>query len=158
MVKHLLAAFFAVMVVALTGCAIAPSQSGQFGTVPVEATSFTVYQCSATKETFVHYQPQLGSLQLLPFGATVIDTGANWVATYPNGKVETPQLFKDLLGKIDGAVDVTTGTRYYRIKGFNAKAPTFSYSTVSPLTGDGEGMTFLQCTVAPEPGEPLTTK
>lgn len=133
----------------LAGCQLAPTSTGQFGTVPVESQSFVAYQCSATKEAFTHFTPQLGALQLLPFSATVIDTGSNWVATYPGGKVESPQLYKDLLGKIDGAVDLTTGTRYYRIKPRDAKAPVFSTSTVNPMTGDGVGMTFLQCSVFP---------
>lgn len=137
------------MVTWLAGCTLAPTQNGQFGTVPVDATNFTVYQCSATKETFSKFQPQLGSLQLQPYAAMVIDGGSNWVATYPGGKVESPQLYKDLLGKIDGAVDLTTGQRYYKIRAMGAKAPVFSTSTVNPNTGDGEGMTFLQCTLAP---------
>lgn len=144
------------MVTWLAGCALAPTQNGQFGTVPVDATDITIYQCSATKESFTKYQPELGSLQLMPFAATVIDGGANWVATYPGGKVTSPQLYKDLLGKIDGAVDLTTGQRFYKIRALGAKAPIFSTSTVDPLTGTGNGMTFLQCTLAPEPGEILT--
>ncbi|ANZ48736.1 hypothetical protein BIZ83_gp117 [Erwinia phage vB_EamM_ChrisDB] len=144
-----------VMSTLLAGCAIAPNQSGQFGTVPVEATSFTIYQCSATKENFTRFQPQLGSLQLQPYSATVIDNGAGWVATYPDGKVESPQLYKDLLGKIDGAVDLSTGARYYRIHALGARAPVFSTSTVNPNTGDGIGMTFLQCVLAPDSGESL---
>ncbi|QVW55788.1 hypothetical protein pEaSNUABM9_00207 [Erwinia phage pEa_SNUABM_9] len=155
MLKRLMLLVTVVMATLLAGCAIAPNQSGQFGTVPVEATSFTIYQCSATKETFTHFQPQLGSLQLQPYSATVIDNGAGWVATYPGGKVESPQLYKDLLGKIDGAIDLTTGARYYRIHARDAKAPVFSTSTVSATTGDGEGMTFLQCVLAPDPGESL---
>jgi len=154
MVKYL----FAVLASALlAGCAMAPNQAGQFGTVPVEtAETFAVYQCSATQETFAHFQPQLGKLQLLPFAATVIDNGSTWVATFPGGKVESPQLYKDLLGKIDGAVDVTTGIRYYRIRGVNAKAPTYSYSSVDGRTGEGTGMTFLQCTPTPTP--PMLSK
>lgn len=157
MMKYLVAALLAVL---LSGCAMAPNASGQFGTVPVEtASTFAVYQCSATKESFSHFQPQLGKLQLLPFAATVVDNGSTWAATFPGGKIESPQLYKDLLGKIDGAVDMTTGIRYYRIRGLNAKAPTFSFSTVNPVSGDGEGMTFLQCTEAP-PAQPtpLVTK
>ncbi|QVW28677.1 hypothetical protein pEaSNUABM8_00180 [Erwinia phage pEa_SNUABM_8] len=154
MLKRLMLLVTVVMATLLAGCAIAPNQSGQFGTVPVEATSFTIYQCSATKETFTHFQPQLGSLQLQPYSATVIDNGAGWVATYPGGKVESPQLYKDLLGKIDGAIDLTDGARYYRIKGRD-KPPVFSTSTVDATTGNGTGMTFLQCVLAPDPGEPL---
>ena len=150
MLKSLKLLVGVLMITWLAGCAIAPTQNGQFGTVPVDATDITIYQCSATKESFTKYQPELGSLQLMPFVATVIDGGANWVATYPGGKVESPQLYKDLLGKIDGAIDLTTGARYYKIKARDAKAPVYSTSTVNSMTGNGEGMTFLQCTLVPE--------
>lgn len=150
MFKKICMAGLMMMALILSGCALQSSTAGQFGTVPVEAKAFTVYQCTAAKESFVHYQPQVGKLQLMPFSATVTDNGATWHASYPEGSVQSPQLFKDLLGKIDGSVDAT-GERYYRIHLLPSKAPSYSYSTVDPLTGDGEGMTFFNCGVTPEP-------
>ncbi|ANZ49246.1 hypothetical protein HUXLEY_164 [Erwinia phage vB_EamM_Huxley] len=141
---------FVALIMLAAGCAMAPNTTDQFGTIPVAATEFTVYQCSAAKETFVKYQPQLGKLELMPFSVTVVDNGATWHASYPGGDVQTPQLYKDLLGKIDGSVDLFTGTRYYRLHGSQGKNATYSYSTVDPTTGNGEGMTFLQCATSPD--------
>lgn len=156
MFKYMMAMLFVIF--GLSGCALSPTPSGAFGTVPATSTSLTIYQCSAAKETFVHFQPQLGQVELLPFSTTVIDGGSNWIATYPDGKVQTPPLYKDLLGKIDGAVDMTTGTRYYKVKGLNAAlTPTYSYSSVDPLTGTGSGMTFFRCELAPTPEDTATT-
>ncbi|QVW56303.1 hypothetical protein pEaSNUABM6_00167 [Erwinia phage pEa_SNUABM_6] len=146
---------FAMMIIAcvmlLSGCALAPNTTGQFGTIPVAATDFTVYQCSAAKETFVKYQPQIGKLELLPFSATVVDNGATWHASYPGGGIQSPQLYKDLLGKIDGSIELLTGTRYYRLHGSQGKNATYSYSNVDPATGNGEGMTFFQCVTEGQP-------
>ncbi|QQO90649.1 hypothetical protein pEaSNUABM42_00165 [Erwinia phage pEa_SNUABM_42] len=142
---------FVALIMLVAGCAMAPNPTGQFGTIPVAATEFTVYQCSAAKETFVKYQPQIGKLELMPFSVTVVDNGATWHASYPSGDVQSPQLFKDLLGKIDGSVDPLTGTRYYRLHGSQGKNATYSYSTVDPSTGNGEGMTFFQCVTEGQP-------
>ena len=149
MLKKMCMAGLMLMAFVLSGCALQSSPTGQFGTVPVAAKDFTVYQCTAAKETFVHYQPQIGKLQLLPFSASITENGATWHASYPGGDIQSPQMYKDLLGKIDGSVDAN-GVRYYRVHLLPNKAPTFSYSTVNPITGDGEGMTFFQCSVAPE--------
>jgi len=126
----------------LGGCALS-TVNGQFSTVPVPATDFQTYTCTGAQETFVAWKPDLTQVKLYPVAVTVIDNGSNWVATFDGGKVESPQLYKDLLGKIDGNVDLLTGTRYYRL---NTTPPTYSYSNVD-ASGNGTGATFFRCQV-----------
>ncbi|ECE0087253.1 hypothetical protein SI71_16660 [Salmonella enterica subsp. enterica] len=54
-------------------------------------------------------------------------------------------MFKDVVGKIDGNVNTTTGERYYRINKTANDSPTYSFSDVNPHTGEGKGMTFFRC-------------
>ncbi|ANZ49525.1 hypothetical protein WELLINGTON_172 [Erwinia phage Wellington] len=135
-----IAAFFVAML--LGGCALTTT-NGQFSTAPVAPTDFVTYTCTGAQETFVNWRPDVAQVKLYPVAVTVIDNGSNWVATFPGGKVESPQLYKDLLGKVDGSVDLLQGTRYYRL---NTTPPTYSYSTVD-MSGNGSGATFFRCQV-----------
>ncbi|QXO09603.1 hypothetical protein pEaSNUABM11_00179 [Erwinia phage pEa_SNUABM_11] len=136
--------FICAFLVTLTlgGCALT-NVNGAFTAVPVPAGDIQTYTCTGAQETFVNWQPQLASTKLYPVAVTVIDNGSNWVATFDGGKIESPQLYKDLLGKIDGSVDLLQGTRYYRLK---TTPPTYSYSTVD-ASGNGTGATFFRCQV-----------
>ncbi|AWN08856.1 hypothetical protein MLDJOKPK_00284 [Salmonella phage SPAsTU] len=153
--KHLLFVFAFISL--LTGCAMAPDSKGQFSTVPVTNHDMVIYTCTGANETFSDFRPELSNLQLLPRAVTVIDVGANWVATWKGNKLESPQLYKDLLGKVDGNIDPITGQRFYRLNAVLSGSPTFSYSTVNPTTGSGKGMTFFRCTIGSidEPATPM---
>ncbi len=141
----------------LASCALQPTANGQFSTVPVESHDMVIYTCMGVEQDFTNYKPVVSSTNLMLGSVTVIDTGANWVATWPNGKIESPQLYKDLLGKVNGNIDPITGQRYYRVNGLLSKTPTFAYSTLEYKTGDGKGITFFHCKegVAPDTGTML---
>jgi hypothetical protein len=126
----------------LGGCALT-TVNGAFTAVPVPAGDLQTYTCTGAQETFEGWAPSLAQTKLYPVAVTVIDNGSNWVATFDGGKIESPQLYKDLLGKIDGNVDLLTGTRYYRL---NTTPPTFSYSNVD-VNGNGTGATFFRCQI-----------
>ncbi|QVW55318.1 hypothetical protein pEaSNUABM29_00278 [Erwinia phage pEa_SNUABM_29] len=153
--KHLLFVFAFISL--LSGCAMAPDDQGQFSTVPVTNHDMVIYTCTGANESFSDYRPVLNNLQLLPRAVTIMDVGANWVATWEGGKLESPQLYKDMLGKIDGNINTQSGQRFYRINGVLTATPTFSYSDVNPLTGTGKGMTFFRCTQGPvdQPSTPM---
>lgn len=65
--------------------------------------------------------------------------GCKLVATWDGGKLESPMMFKDVVGKIDGNVNTTTGERYYRINKTANDSPTYSFSDVNPHTGKVKG-------------------
>lgn len=130
--------------------------NGVLSTKPAESHSFVVYTCSSVATEFKHFKPVPGHLEIIPGAVTVLDGGSTWVATSPTGKTESPLLFKDLLGKLDANVNLLTGERYYRV---NTTPPSYSYSNVNPVSGDGVGKTFFMCsqgTAAPEPSSMLS--
>lgn len=129
----------------LTGCVQSPSNIGQFSSTPVKNHDLVIYTCTGTQEKFIDYRPVLDNLQKMPRSVTVLDVGASWVATWDGGKLESPKMFKDVIGKIDGNVNTATGERYYRINKTVNDGPTYSFSDVNPHTGEGKGMTFFRC-------------
>ncbi|ANZ48187.1 hypothetical protein ASESINO_174 [Erwinia phage vB_EamM_Asesino] len=147
MTKHLMCVL--AFIVMLSGCAMKANDNGQFSTVPVTNHDMVIYTCTGVETQFVDYRPVVTSIAVMPRAVTVMDVGANWVATWEGGKLEAPQLYKDLLGKIDGNIDTVSGKRFYRTNGLLTGSPSFDYSTVNPLTGNGSGMTFFRCTVGP---------
>ncbi|ECF2860915.1 hypothetical protein E2G70_11045 [Salmonella enterica subsp. enterica serovar Agona] len=132
-------------VMTLASCAIQPNAEGQFSTVPVDQHDMVIYTCTGASQEFVDFKPVPSSLKLMPLSVLVMDTGANWVASWNEGKIESPQLYKDLLGKVDGNLNVVTGERYYRVNGLLSKTPTFAYSSINYKTGEGKGVTFFRC-------------
>ena len=129
----------------LAGCAMVQSPDGQFSTEPVPLMEPQVFQCSVAKETFKGFKPELGNLELMFYRARVTDHGAYWEADVDGKQVTSPQLFKDMLGKLDGSLDPNTGARFYRLHFTNTNPPYYSFSTVNPKTGDGTGMTLFRC-------------
>lgn len=141
MLKHMIVVL--ALVFGLTGCALTQSPTGQFNTVPAAQKDLSVYTCYGASEKFANFQPQVSNLQLWPITVQVFDVGSSWAATYEGGKLESPQLYNDLIGKVDGAIDTKAGTRYYRVNGVS---PTFSYSSVD-ADGNGSGVTFFRCRI-----------
>lgn len=142
--KHLLFVFAFISL--LTGCALNASSTEQFSNEPVPNRDMVIYTCTGAQEEFENHRPMLNNLQLMSRSVTVVDIGTNWVATWDGGKLESPVLYKDVLGKVDGNVNLDTGERFYRINNVMNDNPTFSYSNVNQTTGSGNGMTFFRCT------------
>ncbi|MCU6316431.1 hypothetical protein KWH52_17080, partial [Proteus mirabilis] len=143
MLKRVLVVVAFVMTLAISS--IQPNAAGLISTAFADQHNMVIYTCNGASHELVDFNSVPSSLKLMPLSVLVMDTGANWVASWNEGKIESPQLYKDLLGKVDGNLNVVTGERYYRVNGLLSKTPTFAYSTVNYKTGEGKGVTFFRC-------------
>ena len=137
MVRVLFAILFCLT---LSGCSISGIVQDVFDGQPVAKKEPVTYTCIGATEYFVGFKPNIEQLQIWPFNVTVVDEGATWTASYPNGKLQSAQLHYGASPRVVGGVD-TVGHRWYR-----ADSPklVFSHSQLDDL-GNGEGMTFFHC-------------
>ena len=137
MVRVLVALLFSLLV---SGCSLSTVAQGVFNGDPVAKKEPVTYTCIGATEYFVGFKPNIEQLQIWPFNVTVDDEGASWTATYPNGKLVSPQLYRGDQPRLVGGVD-DTGHRWYRI---DSPRLVFSHSQLNDV-GTGEGMTFFHC-------------
>lgn len=137
MVRVLVALLFSLLV---SGCSLSTVAQGVFNGDAVAKKEPVTYTCIGATEYFVGFKPNIEQLQIWPFNVTVVDEGASWTATYPNGKLVSPQLYRGDQPRLVGGVD-DTGHRWYRI---DSPRLVFSHSQLNDV-GTGEGMTFFHC-------------
>lgn len=137
MVRVLFALLFSLLV---SGCSLSTVAQGVFSGEPVAKKEPVTYTCIGATETFEGFKPQMEQMQIWPFNVTVVDEGSNWQATFPNGRLESPQLYYGDSARVVGGSD-PDGHRWYRI---DSPRLMFTHSKLSS-SGDGEGVTFFHC-------------
>lgn len=137
MVRVLFAMLFSLLV---AGCSLSTVVEGVFDGDAVAKKAPVTYTCIGATEYFVGFKPNIEQLQIWPFNVTVVDEGATWTATYPNGKLVSPQLYRGTNARLVGGVD-EAGDRWYRV---DSPRLVFSHSQLNDV-GTGEGMTFFHC-------------
>ena len=137
MIRALFTVLFCLVV---TACTITDIANTMFDGKAVPKKEPVSYTCIGATEYFEGFKPQMEQMQIWPFNVTVVDEGSNWQATFPNGRLESPQLNYGASPRVVGGVDAV-GHRWYR-----ADSPklVFSHSQLDDL-GNGEGMTFFHC-------------
>ena len=137
MIRALFAVLFCLVV---TACTITDITNTMFDGKAVPKKEPVSYTCIGATEYFEGFKPQMEQMQIWPFNVTVVDEGSNWQATFPNGRLESPQLYYGDSARVVGGSD-PDGHRWYRI---DSPRLMFTHSKLSS-SGDGEGVTFFHC-------------